>query len=352
VDVARLKAEFTAQRYKATGRIPLAALATGHVRVLNRVGSALPSLANAVNALPPVRWLIGRLMNLHPRRSLPHFSASLFKLADKPGFLGGIPVPAPDAPRVVLFGDCFTAFNESEIGVAAARALTALGYRVEVADAGCCGRSMISVGMLETAATTIDATLGRLRRFVDDTSVAAVLVVEPSCLSAMTDDWLALKLQTPMDVRARLAGKAMLVEDFIDRRWNDHPRRPSLPVEGTGADAAPILLHAHCHQKALWGADSSARLLRRLFGARVRVLDTGCCGMAGSFGYDRAKFPVSETIAHLPGTGLMPQIQAHPGATVCAPGTSCRHQVRDTTGGTRAALHPVELAARALTPSS
>jgi Fe-S oxidoreductase len=108
-----------------------------------------------------------------------------------------------------------------------------------------------------------------------------------------------------------------------------------------------VLLHGHCHQKALWGVDSSANLLRRLVGDRLKVLDTGCCGMAGSFGFDRDKFDLSMKIGE---TSLFPQVRtADPESIVVAPGTSCRHQVHD--GLDRRALHPVELATRILMES-
>ncbi|MFN0011622.1 MAG: FAD-binding and (Fe-S)-binding domain-containing protein [Phycisphaerales bacterium] len=356
VDVAKLKAEYTAQRYRQTGRIPLKARLVGHVRLLNRIGSLTPRLANWVNGLPPVRAALGAIMGVHPDRSLPKFSRSLFRSLPPPlgGLFGGADVPSATArPRLVLFGDCFTAYNESHIGIAAARLLTRLGYEVAAADAGCCGRSMVSVGMLDAAIGTIDATVARLRHLIDDANVQAMLFVEPSCLSAVKDDWLSLRCRTDLALRQRLAAKSWLVEEFVDRAWETHPNqallaRATSPAAATVAADQPVLLHGHCHQKALWGAESSAKALRRVLGARLQVLDTGCCGMAGSFGYDRDKFDISMRIARLPTHegGLMPYVDDAPDATVCAHGTSCRHQIKDATGGTRTALHPIELLER------
>lgn len=341
VDIARLKAEYTAQRYRHTGRVPLAALLTGYVRVLNRLGSLTPDLANAVNRLRPVRGVINRVMKMHPRRSLPMFSRSLFSLAHRAGWDRAA---MPDAPAVVLFGDCFTTFNESHIGVSAARLLHWLGYEVRVVDAGCCGRSMISVGMLEQAGQAIDSAVERLRGAAEDPRVLAIVVGEPSCLSAIKDDWLALKTSTPKPLRQKIAARSMLVEEFVDRDWAAHPRWGTSPPPSTPIQGPPVLLHGHCHQKALWGVDSSAKLLRRLVGDRLKVLDTGCCGMAGSFGFDRDKFDLSMKIGE---TSLFPQVRAaDPEAIVVAPGTSCRHQLHD--GLDRRALHPVELASRLL----
>jgi Fe-S oxidoreductase len=128
------------------------------------------------------------------------------------------------------------------------------------------------------------------------------------------------------------------VEEFLDRDWDRHPRRPPVPA---GRD--PVILHAHCHQKALWGAQTSAGLLRRIFGDRLQVLDSGCCGLAGSFGYAEHRHGLSLRIGEL---SVFPPIRAAPLAVVAAPGTSCRDQIAHATGVE--AMHPVALAAKML----
>ncbi|MCC6322723.1 MAG: FAD-binding protein [Phycisphaerales bacterium] len=336
VDIARLKAEYTAQRYRATGSAPLKARVFGHVRALNRIGSIAPGLANWFNRRFLTKRLVERTLGIDARRSLPEFARPLHGQVESGG--------NPAAPRVVLFADCFTTFNEPQVGVAAHRVLSVLGYHVELlpgrADAsGCCGRAMISMGLLDDAIQTADRTLALLRPAIDDPKTAAILVCEPSCLSAFADDWRQLRLRTPMDVRERLAAKAMLVEDFVERHWDHHPRRPTIRD-----DTRPVILHGHCHQKSLWGIDTSARLLRRLSGDRLRVLDTGCCGMAGSFGFTRERYELSMRIGEMNGAGVLPLVREAPGdAAIVAPGTSCRHQIYD--GAARRAMHPIELAA-------
>ncbi|CAN5727907.1 FAD-binding and (Fe-S)-binding domain-containing protein [soil metagenome] len=354
VDLAKLKSEYTAQRYRTTG-VPLAALLVGHVRTLNRIGSLMPRLANAGNRLAPLRWVINRVMKLHPQRSLPPFSASLYRL-----WKARSTSPSLPRPLVVLFPDCFTTYNESHLGLAARTALEALGYDVVLPHAGCCGRAMISVGMLPRAIATIDSTLAHLRAAMADPRVVALVAVEPSCLSAIKDDWLTLKCATPLDERLALAGRAFLVEEFIDRHWAEHPAqdvtaRIDAAAKAPTAPPRAALLHAHCHQKALWGDASSARALRRVLGASLQVLPTGCCGMAGSFGFGAEKFDLSMRIANLkgdgdqPGGGVMPFLERAPEASVIAPGTSCRHQIHDASGGRRHAVHPIEVLAAALT---
>ncbi len=336
VDIARLKAEYTAQRYRQTQNIPLAAMATGHVRVLNRLGSVMPGVANAVSASGPARAIINRMMGMHPKRTLPRFSKSLYALEGA--------APPASTSRVVLFTDCFTTYNESHIGLATMRILRALGYGVSLSGSHCCGRSMISIGMLPQAIETIDRAIESLRPAIEDDAVKAIVVCEPSCLSAIKDDWLGLKCQSPLDLRKRLAAKAMLPEEFIERFWDAHPTPPTLPASEHPILKSSVLFHAHCHQRSLWGAESSAKLLRRLCGDRLKVLDTGCCGMAGSFGFDKSKYDLSMRIGEL---SLLPIVREAPAdAIIVATGTSCRHQVHD--GAAKHAIHPIELATRLL----
>ncbi|MBL8763693.1 MAG: FAD-binding protein [Phycisphaerae bacterium] len=340
VDIARLKAEYTAQRYRAEGRVPLAARAIGHVRTLNRLGSMTPALANWISGMRGAGWLAERLLGIDRRRALPTFERSLYAWWARRG--GGVPSAGAAGPRVVLFADCFTAYNEPSVGMAAVRVLEHLGCRVELAPAerwgaGCCGRAMISTGMLAQAIETADATIAMLRPAIEDPSVSAILVCEPSCLSAFKDDWLQLRVRSALELRRALAEKAQLVETFVAGRME----RSGAATPTTGG---PVLLHGHCHQKALWGVETSARALRAVAGDRLRVLDTGCCGMAGAFGYAADKYDLSMRIAEL---SVAPMIRDAPrSATIVAPGTSCRHQIRDATG--RRALHPVECLATEL----
>ncbi len=342
VDIARLKAEYTAQRYRSNAE-PWRARVFGAVRRLNRLGSMAPGLANLGARLGFVRAAVGGVLGIHPKRSLPRMARSLARSWGGPVSRGGgvDRANATGAPRVVLFGDCFTMYNEPAIGLAARRVLEACGYEVVLADAGCCGRAKISMGLLARAIDEVDATLARLVPLALDARTRAVVVLEPSCLSAIKDDWLALKLTTPISDRRALASKAFLGEQFVEALWDEHPRRPAFRAGGR------VLLHGHCHQKALWGIETSSRALVRACGGGVESLDSGCCGMAGSFGFERAKFDLSMKIG---GLTLFPAVRACDESTiVAAPGTSCRHQILDGTG--RHALHPIEVLASRLVGS-
>lgn len=324
VDIARLKAEYTAQRHKSTGYIPLKAKVFGHVRTLNKLGSISPGMANWFNSLALTRWVMNRVLGLSSKRTIPAFAKPLSRQFKS--------VANSAAPTVAIFADCFTMYNEPGIGLAAQRVLEAFGYNVQLINAGCCGRAMMSTGLLPDAIAAADSALDTLCPVAADPHTAAIVVCEPSCLSAMKDDWLQLKLRTPRAARQAVASKSFLVEEFLERHWGRHPRMPTLKP-----NSSTCLLHGHCHQKAL-GPESSSALLRRLLGDKLSVLDTGCCGMAGSFGYTADHYDLSMRIGELV---LFPSVRNAPEATVIAPGTSCRHQIKDGTG--RAALHPMEV---------
>jgi len=324
VDISRLKGEYLHQSYKARGT-PLKARVFGHVRTLNKLGSLVPAVSNFMAKLAPSRWVAGKLLNIARERTLPTFSKSLYRARTSK--------PVSGKPKVVLYADCFSTYNDSHIGLAAIKVLERLGYSVELPKVGCCGRAMMSTGLLSDAAKSADATLQQLSPFIIDAGVKAIVVLEPSCLASFKDDWLQLKMTTPMELRKQLAAKSMLVEDFVDANWDSHPIVPKLARSQT-----PIVLHGHCHQKALWGDGTSSRLLGRL-SDNVTVLDSGCCGMAGSFGYDQKKYDLSMKIGELSVFG--PVRAASSDAVICAPGTSCRHQIHDGTG--RGAVHPIQL---------
>lgn len=332
VDIARLKAEYTAQRFSSKGRPTLQATVFGHVRTLNKLGSLTPGLANAMNSTKLARWAAGALLNIDRRRSLPPFATSL-KRQWKHARLGR----HASRPNVLLFGDCFTMYNEPRIGLAAGRVLEAFGYQPVLVDAGCCGRAMISTGLLDDAASTIKNTYTKLMA-ADQT--APIIVLEPSCLSAIIDDWVQLKSDIPLTDRKALANRTHGLESFLHEHWDHHPQRPEV------ADKPDIYLHGHCHEKSLRGIGSATRLLERF--ATVHTADTTCCGMAGSFGFTKDRYDLSIKIGEL---GALPHAKgaASQGQPVLASGTSCRHQMHD--GAQLHTMHPAEYLDRRIASS-
>src|SRR5690606_20647402 len=194
---------------------------------------------------------------------------------------GNLKAPA-EAPagrslgRVALFADTWTRFNEQGPGKAAVRVLDALGYDVELVAYGCCARPQISKGMLRDAKKMAAANVAKLKAYVD--AGVPVVGIEPSCIAAFTDDYPDL---VPGEDSRAVAGNVRMVEDFLAKEWTAGRFKPEEHFERA---TEPILFHAHCQQKAVLGASYSAAVLGWV-ADDVEVLDAGCCGMAGSFGY-------------------------------------------------------------------
>jgi Fe-S oxidoreductase len=236
-----------------------------------------------------------------------------------------------------LFRDTFTEFADAEIGMAAMDLLEAAGMDVRVVPHGCCGRPLISQGLLDDARALAAANTEQL--YAHAKRGDAILFLEPSCLSAVREDAPAL-LRGSLQQKARdIANDAVLFEEFLEREW--HAGRASLELS---PGPPSVALHAHCHQRSMGLAAAARNLLARIPGARVTDLDAGCCGMAGSFGYAKDHYDVSRDIGELK---LFPAARAlSPPSVLVAAGTSCRHQVAHFTGVE--AQHPAMLLRRLL----
>jgi Fe-S oxidoreductase len=324
VDLAKLKGEFLYAYYKRHPR-PLGHRLLANIHRLNRLGAWAAPVVNYFSRQPWFRWLLELTAGIDRRRSLPPLHADHLRA----WFARHRPDPnAGTAGRVILLDDCFTTFNEPEVGRAAVRVLERAGYAVELAGLTCCGRAMISKGFLYDARELARAQLpGLAQRVADGTPI---LGLEPSCVLTLADEWPEL---VPGAAARRVAESAYLADAWLAKQAQDGACRLTL-----GRQPGACVFHGHCHQKALRGTGGSAAALRLVPGLEVQVLDTGCCGMAGSFGYEAGHFDVSAQIAEL---DLLPALRAAPAATVAATGTSCRHQIRDLAG--RRALHPLEV---------
>jgi Fe-S oxidoreductase len=328
VDLAKLKAEFLHQYYQGRSR-PLGHVLMGRIYQVNRLSAPAAPLVNWLQERGAVRWLLEKIAGIDRRRSMPALHADHFRR-----WFARRPLPPGDRRRtVVLLDDCFTTFNEPDIGRAAVRVLEAAGYHVELAGLACCCRPVISKGFLGQARALVRAQAPALARRVADGT--PVLGLEPSCVLTLADEWPEL---APGPETKRVAAAAELADAWLARELQ--AGRCEL---GLLPRPQRCVLHGHCHQKALRGTGGTAALLRRLPGLDVTVLDAGCCGMAGSFGFEREHYDMSVKIA---GLALLPALAAAPEATVVAPGTSCRHQIKDLAG--RRALHPLEVVADAL----
>ena len=308
-DMASYKAEFLSHYYEKRARPP-------GLQALARIGewaplaARAPAIANALGAL-------GRpLAGLSRARPLPRLAAKSFRA----GFSG-----AGEGERVVLFDDTFNGYFRPAAAHAAARVLAHAGCEVELPrEHVCCGRPYYDAGMLDEA----KAALARVMDVIEPG--VPVVMLEPACLSVFRDE---LGQLFPGDARAAaLASSAVSLAEFLDRRGYA-PRRAF----------GRVLVQGHCHQKALWGLGADVKLLRAA-GLEVDAPDTGCCGMAGSFGFRREAEAASRRIAEL---ALLPRLRAEPPDTrVVADGFSCREQIEGLSG--RGALHLAEVLAGAL----
>ena len=340
VDMAKLKYEFLAQYYKTNG-LPLRAGLFGRYRAVSRLGSATAPLSTWAAGCGPVRWALDRFAGIDRRRRLPPFARQNFLTWWKNRERGNGGTRERDTSRltresrgtVAFFADTFMMYNYPDVGRAAVKVLERLGYEVELAPAVCCGRTMISKGMLGEAQRAARRAVQAMRPLLD--RGLPIVGCEPSCLLTFRDEVPDL---VPGDAAQGLARHAVLIDEFLAR---EHRRDP-LPL--AGGQARTVLVHGHCHQKALAGTSSLQQVLEAA-GFRAQMVDAGCCGMAGSFGFEKEHYDLSMAIGE---RRLLPAVRALPAdAPVVAMGVSCRQQILHGTG--RRALHLVELLAQTLT---
>ena len=265
-----------------------------------------------------------RFAGIDCRRPLPQFAGETFETwftdynAEGNGASG----------EVVLFHDTFNDFNTPHVAIAATRLLERLGHRVLLSNKRCCGRPMISKGMLDEAKNNAVWNIDELAPLAERS--IPIIGLEPSCLLTLRDEYPEL-LRT--DDAKRVAEHSFLLEEFLVRELE--ARRLSFNFSSLGRKA---LLHGHCHQKALVGTAPTVAVLKAA-GFEVSEVDSGCCGMAGSFGFEKEHYDLSVTIAN---RRLVPAVRsAATEVEIVAPGISCRQQIEHLTG--RRAKHPAEL---------
>ena len=312
VDLAKIKYEFLQQYYDDHGT-PLAARAIGNVGRLAPLGRVLAPIANVLLPLKPVRWTLERAVGIDRRRTLPKYARHSFAQ-----WFEGRSAPTRPASRgaVALFADTWTMFNEPEVGRAATAVLEALGHRVELVPYRCCGRPLISKGLLRQAQQQAEANLEALAPYVR--RGVPVVGLEPSCVTPFRDDYLDL---VPGERAEATAKQVKMIDEFLAKAWTSGQLDPKSSFR---LRPESILLHGHCQQKAVLGT-SATRAVLEWVSDDVRELDSGCCGMAGSFGYTH--HDLSMQIGE---QRLFPEIRSHRGVSVAC-GFSCRHQIWDGT---------------------
>lgn len=327
VDMAKLKYEFLAHYNDANG-MPLRSNIFAHIHALTRMASHMPSLANAVMRRPAIRQAMDRWVGIDARRKMPPIATQTFES----WFKKRKPTTSRIAGRnVVLFHDTFLNFNYPEVGKATVQLLEAADYHVEIAERQCCGRPMISKGLPEEARENARFNVGKLAPYVE--AGFSIVGCEPSCILTFRDEYPDLLKGHDVDA---VAGATFLLEEFIVRekqagRWKLEFRK----------QPAKALIHGHCHEKALIGSRYLKEAIALAY--TVEEIDSGCCGMAGSFGFEKEHYDVSMAIGQ---RRLFPAVEKNQDAIVVAPGVSCRQQVEHATG--RRAMHPAEALVQAL----
>jgi FAD/FMN-containing dehydrogenase/Fe-S oxidoreductase len=332
VDMAKMKYEFLHHYYTVHG-LPLRNRIFGHIARLSFLGSRLAPFSNWIARSWPNRWLMERMAGVDRRRPLPRFARETFT-----DWFDARRAPA-EAPRgdVVLFHDTFITYNAPEIGRAAVELLERAGYRVRLVDKKCCGRPMISKGMLDEAKAHAEWNVARLHPWV--ARGASIVGLEPSCLLTLRDETVEL-VRTP-EAR-QVAAASFLLEEFLLREKAHGLTLPFRPARPDGVRRR-ALLHGHCHQKAMVGTAPTVAALRWA-GYDVAEVDSGCCGMAGSFGFEREHYDLSVSLGN---RRLAPAVKAATEDTeIVAPGVSCRQQIEHLAG--RAARHPAQVLRDAL----
>ena len=336
VDVAKMKVEFLARSLEVQGT-PLSTRLLANVAWLNRIGSALAPVSNWILSAPGVNWLNEWLLGVDHRRTLPKFARQDFAAwFDSRRPARPLTQVSESAGQVVLLDDCLTSYCEPGINRSATEVLELLGYEVTRANLWCCGRPHLSKGLVHEARRLAARNIARFTELI--AGGATIVGSEPSCVLTLIDEYPDL---VPGDAAQRIRESTCLIDEFLVRPDNLNRLSERLPNDSrSDRPEETVLIHGHCQQKALRGSASLRKLMSLIPASTVQEIDSGCCGMAGAFGYEH-----HEVSLQMGERVLFPAVRESVGPVVAA-GFSCRHQIASGTG--RAACHPIELLAAAL----
>ncbi len=334
VDVAKLKAEFLQGFYDANGVPRRVKSIAKFSRNMNRA-ARFPGLFNFLISNSVTAPLIKRLSGFSTKRSLPKLHRTTFRK----WFARHQPhASAGRWGKVMLFCDEFTNFNDVPVGIATVELLERIGYSIEIPDHDESARPALSKGLLREARTIAESNVRKLANLIS--AEVPLIGIEPSALLGFRDEYPELVSSELRETAQRLSENCLLLDEFISRLIDENKIDASLFT----SVAKTIRLHGHCHQKALASLRPSVRMLQLPQNYSVRLIPSGCCGMAGSFGYEVEHYEVSMQIGELV---LFPTVRSEPSdSLIAASGTSCRHQILDGTG--KRALHPAEILRDAL----
>jgi len=335
VDIAKMKSEFLQHWYDRHG-IPLRTWLIAYISTFNHIGSYIPHVYNYFLKNRLFSGMLKRIIGFATERSIPLVSRTSLRRWIK----RNLKAINPEKPKgsLYLFIDEFTDYNDTEAGIAAIRLLTSLGYEVKTASHDLSARTFISKGLLRKAKKIAVNNINSLGDLVDEAT--PLVGIEPSAILGFRDEYPDLADAGLKEKARKLAANSYLIDEFISREF----REGRIKRESFTEDNLRILLHAHCQQKAVASSACSAEMLSIPVNYSVSEIPSGCCGMAGSFGYEKEHFGLSNKIGEMI---LFPEIRTSSSdVAIAAPGTSCRHHIKDGTG--RIAKHPVVILYEAL----
>lgn len=329
VDMAKLKAEFLQHYYDANG-VPFRSRLIANFTNVSKAASILPSVYNAIVKNGFTSAVVKRISGFAAKRSMPLLSNQTLKnwyRKNKNALL------TDSDQTVYLFCDEFTNYNDAEIGIKAIKLLTQLGYVVKMIDHEESGRTWLSKGLVRKAKTIANKNIELFSAIID--AQTPLIGIEPSAVLTFRDEYPDLATDENLEDAKKLSANVFFIDEFIAREMD----RGRISSPSFTTIEKSVMLHGHCQQKAVGSMADSLKILSLPINYKVTAIPSGCCGMAGSFGYEKEHYDVSMKIGELV---LFPAVRKnHPHCTIAAPGTSCRHQIKDGTGVK--ALHTVEI---------
>lgn len=331
VDVAKMKAEFLQQYYDVHGA-PFRSKLIANFTKSQKLGAIVAPVYNFFATNPLLSGIIKRIVGFAPDRSLPTVSGTTLKqwVKKQPSITAN--------KKVYLFCDEFTDYNDTEIGITAYKLLTELGYEVHVPPHKESGRTYLSKGFVKEAKVLARKNIALLSSLINEDT--PLLGIEPSAILTFRDEYLSLVDSDQKEDASRIARSALMIDEFLVQEFE----KGNIHVEQFTADKQLVKLHGHCYQKAFHLVGVTEKLLSLPLNYMVEVIPSGCCGMAGSFGYEKEHYEISMKVAELV---LLPNVRSTAeNVLIAVPGTSCRHQIKDGVG--RKSYHPVEILYKAL----
>lgn len=332
VDVAKLKAEFLQQYYDANG-VPFRSRLIANFTKSAQLGALIPGMYNFMVTTPWIANTIKRLSGFAVQRSLPTLHKTTLSNWHKNRLQEAGNAVQKGTRKVYLFCDEFTNYNDTEIGQKAILLLEKLGYGIVIPQHEESGRAWLSKGLIREAKKIANQNIVALSKIVNPD--IPLIGIEPSAILTFRDEYIDLADDEHLETARTLAKNTFLIDEFIAMEID----KGNISQELFTNEKKQIILHGHCQQKALSSVEPSVKMLSFPQNFSVEVIPSGCCGMAGSFGYEKEHYDLSMKIGELV---LLPAVRKQTSEVIiAAPGTSCRHQIKD--GTSRKALHPVEV---------